>query len=387
MRTPWIACVVVMVAGCSPSAGDCSPGLEGCPCTDEGLCLSGLDCRSNLCVQLGTPMEDGGTAPGTDGGGTTPGTDGGGTTPGSDGGPPETMPNPDAFWEMDPPPMQCLRDGTMGPLPDPPGGTPECPDDKNREGCRCDEVGATAPCWPGLRANRDRGICRDGVTTCQPFDEFGGTWGACQGAVLPVEGVELGPSACGCFSQGRWEIDNLSPCFIEYSSGRGIYAVSTYVASDGGARCPDLPTNASPPPAPQAGESWSANRLTVDCEGSFRLCYTLKAGDADAPTAGDCTVTEVCTDEIWYEERDVVQELPALPGWTSTDPACAQAFRDSGGYGEMSVVGRSVECDAIDDGSGGRYVFNRVNYCPTRCNTDPTGPGCESCMMGGSGSF
>ena len=47
----------------------------------------------------------------------------------------------------------------------------------------------------------------------------------------------------------------------------------------------------------------------------------------------------------------------------------------------------SVECDAIDDGSGGRYVFNRVNYCPNRCNSDPSGEGCEGCMMGGSGSF
>ena len=83
----------------------------------------------------------------------------------------------------------------------------------------------------------------------------------------------------------------------------------------------------------------------------------------------------------------MTQELPDLPSWVGTDPTCAQQFRDSGGYGEMSVRGLSVECDPIDDGMGDPYVFNRVNYCPLRCSMDPTGPGCEGCMMGGSGIF
>src|SRR5262245_19509351 len=33
--------------------------------------------------------------------------------------------------------------------PPPPGGTEDCPDDKNVVGCPCPQVGATAPCWPG----------------------------------------------------------------------------------------------------------------------------------------------------------------------------------------------------------------------------------------------
>jgi hypothetical protein len=32
-------------------------------------------------------------------------------------------------------------------------------------------------------------------------------------------------------------------------------------------------------------------------------------------------------------------------------------------------------------------VFNRVNYCPLTCNTNPTDPACTNCMQGGSGSF
>jgi hypothetical protein len=222
----------------------------------------------------------------------------------------------------------------------------------------------------------------DGTTTCMPYDEFTGVWGPCNGAVLPVEGARLGPESCSCFSNGRWEIDNLSPCFVTYG-GTDTYAVSTYI-SGGFASCPDDP--GGPPPRPQPGTTWSTNRLTVDCEGQFQLCYTLKAGNFDAPSAGDCVVARTCT-EAWYSERDVTQELPPLPSWTGSDSACAARFESSGGYGEMSVIGLSVECDPVDDGTGGEYVFNRVNYCPTSCNVDPSAPECAGCMMGGSGTF
>src|SRR5438477_13107811 len=74
----------------------------------------------------------------------------------------------DAFWAQDPPPKWCGPDGGV---PQTPGGTPECPDDKNREGCPCPTEGMKASCWPGLRANRGLGQCHDGVTTCQKFGE------------------------------------------------------------------------------------------------------------------------------------------------------------------------------------------------------------------------
>src|SRR5688572_6993118 len=41
----------------------------------------------------------------------------------------------DAFWADDPPLMFCALDGGSFPPQVVPGGTPECPDDKNREGC------------------------------------------------------------------------------------------------------------------------------------------------------------------------------------------------------------------------------------------------------------
>lgn len=293
------------------------------------------------------------------------------------------VPDPDAFFATDPPPMTCYPDGGMGPWPDPPGGTPECPDDRNREGCRCLDVGATAACWPGHRANRMRGICHDGTTTCLAHDEFGGVWGPCNGAVLPTPGVTRGAAACECFSAGRWAIDNLSPCFVGPTSSGQYYAVSTYIAG-GSAHCP---TTITTPPNPEPGTDWSTDSITVDCAGQFHLCYTLRAGNAMTPLDTDCVVAETCVD-TWYPMANVTQPLPPIPAWTGgSATACATQFATTGGYGEMSVEGTSIECNDVGDGSGGRYVFNRVNYCPLSCNTNPTAPECVNCMMGGSGMF
>ncbi len=358
--------------GCG-SGGSCPEGEAGCACVEGSRCLTGLICLDGRCQTVGGVD----TGTGLDGGRDGSFVDTGGFVDAISG-IRDARPNPDAFFAEDPPPMECREDGTMGPLPDPPGGTPECPDDKNREGCRCDTPGEMAPCWPGLRANRNRGQCRDGVTTCEAFDEFSGVWGACNGFVLPAEGVVRGPAACTCFSQGQWALANLSPCFITYSTGQ-LYAVSTLP----GGGCPSVP--ATPPPPPPSG-TWSTNTLRVDCEGRFNLCYTIKAGDPAAPSPADCVVAEVCT-EGWYAERDVVQPFPDLPAWAGDNPTCARQFVDNGGYGEMTVQGLSVECDEIDDGSGGRFVFNRVPYCPLSCNDTPTAPECVDCMMGGSGSF
>lgn len=58
------------------TAGDtdvCHAGYEGCPCTPDGVCLSGLTCLSNLCVDPGTAAE-------TSAADTTTGTDDGTTT-------------------------------------------------------------------------------------------------------------------------------------------------------------------------------------------------------------------------------------------------------------------------------------------------------------------
>ncbi|MBI3181810.1 MAG: hypothetical protein HYZ28_06670 [Myxococcales bacterium] len=342
--------------------------------------LGGCNCGPGSAGTWGTPKPDGGIGP-ADGGG---GSDAGGAedsgTPDS-GKPDASAIDPNAFWANDPPPKWCGPDG--GTAPALPGGTPECPDDKNRQGCPCAELGKQAACWPGLRANRNLGICHDGVTTCVSNGEFGQVWGACQGYQLPDPNATKGKAACKCFSSGQWALANLSPCFIFDSTGKVLGSVSTWIDSSGKAQCPTNPTN---PPQPQPGTTFTTNTLQVDCAGHFKLCYELKAGKAATPSPTDCSLVKVCT-EADYPVADQVFKMPDLPSWTSPNPQCAATFASTGGYGEMSVIGLSVRCDAVDDGSGNPYVFNRVQYCPLSCNQNPTAPECAGCGQGGGGTF
>lgn len=284
----------------------------------------------------------------------------------------------DAFWAQDPPPKTCSLDGGMFPPPPVPGGTPECPDDKNREGCPCPKAGMTAPCWPGLRANRNLGICQDGVTTCIQTQELSASWGPCVGYTLPVPGA-TGKEGCTCFSAGRWAIENLVPCFADFGGGGGIGsagAVSS-VLVNGKTEC--RVTNPLQVPA----QAWSQDTIQADCSGRFKLCYTLKAGKASAPTAQDCTLVQVCTQGDYLKVNEM-QAFPPLPAWKADSPAakaCALRFVKEGGYGEMSVDGQTVACDQI------QKVFNRIGYCPLSCNDTPNDPMCKDCRSNGSGTF
>lgn len=290
------------------------------------------------------------------------------------------------FFLDDPPPQGC--DG--GGKPVVPGGTPECPDDKNLPGCPCSEEGKTAPCWPGLRKHRNRGNCKDGTTTCQKVGEIQTVWGPCEGftgldpnTLLPLGNT--GKAACTCFSGGYWQIDNLSPCFVSQggSGGPVLGAVSTVMPGN----CPSNAgtmdwNNPQVPTAP-----WSTNTVKADCTGYFKLCFTLKALSAPgAPqSATDCTMKQVCT-EAYYAVADQTQAFPDLPGWitqTTQEKACAQAFVSNGGYAEMSVVGESDECDKVDK------VFQTVTYCPLKCAdaANANDPECVNCSNGGGGPF
>jgi hypothetical protein len=342
------------------------------------LCACGvMDASSSNGGTGGSSANTGGSGgSGSTGGGSMSGSGGGGSDAG-------TAIDPNQFWANDPPPMWCGPDGGSTP-PMVPGGTPDCPDDKNRQGCPCTTPGETAPCWPGLRANRDLGICHDGMTTCQAAGELANpVWGECKNYTLPSPGATLGAAACKCFSAGRWAIANLSPCFINDQSGAVVGSVSTFQNSSGQAQCP---TSISDPPAPEPGTDFSTDTLKVDCAGHFKLCYELKAGKASTASSADCSVSKVCV-EADYTTANMVQPFPDLPAWTSPNPSCAAQFASNGGYGEMSVIGESVRCDAIDDGMGNAKVFNRVQYCPLSCNSNPSGPGCAGCGQGGGGSF
>ena len=309
---------------------------------------------------------DGGTA--EDSGGSGFGNPDGSSGGHAGAGPSDASLAPDAFFINDPQPPVCGPDGEPREAPMP-GGTASCPDDKIREGCPCPASGMTAACWPGKRVNREHGICKDGTTTCNDTEEFGLRWGPCAGYVLPAADAVAGPQACRCFSAGRWAIANLVPCISQGAAGTFLY--SSYPTAEDPVGC----NNPSNPPALPAG-NWSKSTLTVDCTGQFKLCYAIKAGDVNAPQPDDCVVMKVCVD-IWYEQAGVEQSLQDLPAWTSTDAACSAKFTEQAGYGEMTVIGHSSECDAVDDGMGDPYVFFRTDYCK---------PG-EMCETGGSGMF
>ncbi len=293
----------------------------------------------------------------------------------------DATPSLDAFFINDPPPPVCLPDGAMAPAPTV-GGTPTCPDDKNREGCTCTKAGETSACWPGKRVNRMHGVCKDGQTTCLQTSEFGLLWGACKGYVLPTTGAIQGPQACGCFSTGKWALTNLAPCL--YTDNNNTYLYSSHLDSAGKIACDTV--SATPPGTPP--EDWNSSTLNIDCAGKFKLCYTIKAGDVKNPQPGDCTISHQCVD-VYYDKVSTDQTLPNLPGWSSGDKDCGNKFVNVGGYGEMTVEGQSAECEKVDDGMGNPYVFRRTSYCPPKCldAANKTLAECASCSTGGSGSF
>lgn len=300
----------------------------------------------------------------------------GGPSPGTD------------LYKNDPPPPWCGPDSGV-PLP-PIGGTEECPDDKNKPGCGCANAGEEAPCWTGLRKHRNLGICKDGTAKCMPKNETANVWGACDGQILPVPGGK-GADACGCFSAGEWKIKNTSPC-LRNEAGN-YYAYSTVLKDDQATYCgangdPVAPAGTAPPGI------WSTSTLKVDCAGTFRLCFRIRAGDFDNPTADDCILGEVCTDAD-YKEANVEQDLPDLATWAGKDNACAKKWEletpenVSPGYGEMIVKGQTVRCDAIDDGAGGDLVFHRVQYCARSCRNpdNAKNPECVACQLASKGKF
>ncbi len=326
----FMASLLMWAAGCSSTPREsCTAGAADCRCATGNICRSGLVCQSGTCVNPnGTDAGNGGsedTGPGHDVGHLTP-SDAGISDVGS---------------------AYCGPDGGMSSM------MASCTSGAVVPGCPCPSSGMTGTCQNGR------------MTTCSA-SEFP-TWGACTGS---------------CFSSGLWHIDNTSPCLLS-GSGSMVWAFSSWTASGmetcGGpySGAPTLPTH-----------DWSDNQLQVDCQGTFTLCYTIKAGDSMNPMASDCTVAQVCT-TAYYADANAMQTLPPLGPWLSSDSACASSFLHNGGYGEMSVVGVTEDCQNIG-AMDHPYVFNRFPYCPSCCG-DAAGCGssfdCTTCSMGGSGGF
>ena len=299
--------------------------------------------------------------------------------------------NNDDLYANDPPPAWC-GPGTDDPNP-PIEGTAECPSDKNKPGCACTQLGEKQPCWTGLRKHRNLGICKDGVAECVRKNETTNVWGPCEGQVLPERDAK-GKEACACFSFGEWKIDNTSPCNWSLD-GTNYFAYSTVY--DKGSQTTSFCSQDSHASGPGQVPSgiWSTNTLKVDCAGTFKLCYRIRAGTYETPNASDCILGEVCIDAV-YEKENEVQQLPDLPAWAGTDQACSKKWESetpanvSPGYGEMVVKGQTVRCDEVGNAGGQtEYVFHRVKYCPRICRDEANknDPACVDCQLKGQGSF
>lgn len=324
-----VAALFVVITGCSGpgNPAHCHAGAEGCACVSGDSCDTGLVCQSGTCVSQG----------GADGG------------HGFDAGPPHdgghhTVEPPDAGTAY------CGPDGGGGSM------TPGACTGEPVPGCPCETLGATDTCMNGR------------TITCTGSSEFP-TWSACTGS---------------CFSSGTWHLDNLTPCFVTDPSSGTVYAFSSWmdgtILSCGGPYTTDmLPTTPT--------EVWSADQLQVDCQGSFTLCYTIRA-NGSTPSDSECTLAQVCTSG-YYADPNVMQTLDPLGPWLSSDSDCAQQFLDNGGYGEMSVVGVTIDCQNIG-GTDSPFVFNHIPYCPPCCGDSAgcsNGFDCSTCSNGGSGSF
>jgi hypothetical protein len=226
--------------------------------------------------------------------------------------------------------------------------------------------------------NRGLGICMDGTTTCQAAGELSQAWGPCMGYTLPVPGATSGKEACKCFSGGKWALDDLTPCIFSTSANATPGDVGATSATEDMNKVVSCMSQMAGQLVLPNGP-WSQDSVTADCEGHFKLCYTLKAGDAMNPTPNDCVLGQACV-EADYFTPNVAQPFPPLPPWVSNDISCSEKFAAQG-YGEMSVDGISLLCDPV------KKVFNRVTYCPILCNTMPNDPKCMNCMQGGGGNF
>jgi len=180
--------------------------------------------------------------------------------------------------------------------------------------------------------------------------------------------------ACACFLHGTWKIDNLSPCFYSVTDDAGMSQGAISTTDIGGQSTCPIDFSMTPTAA------WSTDTLTTDCTGQYRLCYTLKAGNASNPQATDCIVAQSCADGD-YTTVDQPQTWPSLPGWIATGGAvtCASTFYNDGGYGEMTVTGTPTGCSTITK------TIGTVTYCPVTCNQPNAPASCATCTPGASG--
>ncbi len=173
--------------------------------------------------------------------------------------------------------------------------------------------------------------------------------------------------ACPCRLEANFE--NLALCASPTTPSAPAHVFSS--SRDGATKTASCEPWADPQPVPS--QPWSRD-ITVKaaCTGTGQLCVVLKAGDAKSIRQEDCELTRHCAD-VAYPTANLRLSLGALPAWVGTT-SCSARYEQLGGYLELSVASAQLGC--------GASAVERVPVCPSRCNDNPMGAGCDMCGDG-----
>lgn len=177
------------------------------------------------------------------------------------------------------------------------------------------------------------------------------------------------PASVECPCALDVSLENLALCMSPTTAFGPAHVYSSHLDPASGAPVCEPARN----PQPQPAMPWSALRASSQCAGTGQFCVTVWAGEVGG--ADDCELTRVCSAVAAPGGQQVV-DLAALPSWTAASSACAQRYEQEGGYLEFSVDSEQLGCERED---GSKRV---VPLCPSRCQTDPSGPNCDSCGNG-----
>ena len=180
--------------------------------------------------------------------------------------------------------------------------------------------------------------------------------------------MAVGP---GCECRLGTQFQNLALCVSPTTSFAASHVYSTsWDDVQGKAVCEPW---RDPQPAPAA--PWSKLQVSSACAGSGRLCVTVRAGDIAHVSPDDCTLGSDCSD-IDYPIPNQQLELAPLAGWVAQSSDCALRREQLGAYLELTLSSAKLGCGM------GLDQIERIPVCPTRCQDDPKGVGCEICGNG-----
>ena len=261
------------------------------------------------------------------------------------------------------------------------------------EGCPC-LPGESAGCFRGPAAARGRGTCVDGTMVCMDGLEFG-TWGPCEGDVLPAEEIcdpaGLDESCDGAVNEG-----------CDCSAGDPPAACGSDVGacSPGTQACVDGRLAACMGGTGPLAEV--CNNVDDDCDGTVdegisRACgtdvgectsgvETCSAGRFDVCVGSQAPVAEIC--DGLDNDCDGMADESLTRACGSSVGACRPGSQMCTGGAWSSCGGETLptieDCDNVDDDCDGRIDEGVSRACGS--STGICRPGSQACTAGTFGA-